>query len=122
MKRPWLVVGLALYAAPSFGQDMTTLQYILAKGVVVHADLYGRPVEMRVTYNPDGTTSTNIMGAAGQSAEVAGKWRTDGDQLCTVNAVNPRENCFEVPDGKKPGDTLKVMTPALGEVTLTINP
>ena len=122
MKRSLVVAGLAsLFAAPSFAQDMTTLQYILAKGVVIHADLYGRPVDMHVTYNPDGTSAMNIVGAAGRGAEVAGKWRIDGDKLCTVNVMNPTENCFDIPAGKKPGDAIKVMTPAMGEATLTIN-
>jgi hypothetical protein len=120
--RQLLVVGFAfLPAAPCYAQETTTLQYILAKGVVIHADLYGRPVDMGVTYNPDGTSTTKIVGAGGRGADLAGKWRIDGDKLCTVNAMNPQENCFDIPAGKKPGDTLKVMTPALGEATLTIN-
>lgn len=118
-----LVVGFAfLFATPSLAQGMTTLQYILAKGVVIHADLQGRPVDMRVTYNPDGTSAITIVGAGGRGAEVAGKWRIDGDRFCTINTVNPEEACFDIPVGKKPGDTIKVMTPALGEAVITINP
>jgi hypothetical protein len=52
---------------------------------------------------------------------LAGKWRIDGDKLCTVNAMNPVESCFVPPPGKKPGDEFKMTTPAMGEVTVTIN-
>lgn len=54
--------------------------------------------------------------------EIKGKWRVDGDKLCMVNEMNPVENCFDIPPGKKPGDAFKVTTPALGETTVTINP
>src|SRR5262249_3422992 len=117
-----LAAGLSSpIAMPSFAQDTTTVQYILAKGVAIHADLYGRPVDMRVTYSQDGTSVTNIIGAGGQGAQVPGKWRVDGGKFCTSNLANPTENCFDIPAGKKPGDSFKVTTPALGEITMTIN-
>ena len=122
MKR--LLCSAALFslsAAPSFAQEMTSIQYAQAKGLLVHGDLYGRPVDMHVTYNPDGTSNTNIVGAAGKGTDLAGKWRADGDKLCTTNALSPLENCFAIPSGKKPGDTFKVTTPGMGEVTVTIN-
>jgi len=116
------VAGIfSLSTAPSFAQDTTTLQYILGKGVSIHADLYGRPVDMRVTYNQDGTSTANIVGAGGRGAEVPGKWRVDSGKFCTSNLANPQENCFDIPAGKKPGDSFKVTTPALGEITMTIN-
>jgi hypothetical protein len=112
---------LAAAAAPSFAQETTTLQTILAKGVVIHDNIGGTPVDIRVTYKADGTSVMNIMGPGGKGAEVAGAWRADGDKVCTSNAMNPVENCFDLPPGKKPGDSFKVMT-ARGEATLTINP
>ena len=123
MKRPLLVAGLVfLFVTPSFAQlDTTTLQYVVAKGVAIHADLYGRPVDMSVTYNQDGTSIAKIVGAGGRGEEVPGNWRVNGDKFCVSNAMNPTENCFDVPPGKKPGDAFKVMTPALGEITMTIN-
>ena len=122
MKRSLIAAGLSfLSAAPSFAQDMTTLQYALSKGVVIHGDLRGMPVDMRVTCKDDGASVTNVMGQGGQGAELAGKWRIDGDKLCTANQMNPVENCFAAPAGLKPGDAFKMMTPAMGEVTVTIN-
>ena len=119
MKRSLAVGGLLLLsAAPSFAQGETTLQYLLAKGAVIHAtSRQGQPLEMHVTYKADGTTAMTVMGQ-----ELSGKWRADGDKFCTVNAMNPVESCFDIPAGKKPGDAFKATTPALGEVTITINP
>jgi hypothetical protein len=122
MRRLLVIAGFLALSLPAFAQTATTLQYILAKGVVIHGDLYGHAVDMDTTYNPDGTSNTHVVGAGGKGADLAGKWRIDGDKLCTVNAMNPVENCFDIPAGKKPGDVMKVTTPAMGEVTLTINP
>jgi hypothetical protein len=122
MKCPLVVAGLLLLSTmPSFAQDMTSLQYMLSKGVVIHGDLYGNPVDMRVTYKDDGTSTTKVVGQGGKEVELAGKWRSDGDKFCTTNAMNPLETCFVVPPGKKPGDAFKVTTPGMGEVTVTIN-
>lgn len=118
MSRALVVVGLLfLSAAPAFAQDATTLQNMLSKGVVIHAtSRQGQPLEMQVTYKADGTSAMTVMGR-----DLSGKWRIDGDKFCTVNAMNPVEACFDIPPGKKPGDEFKVTTPALGEVTMTIN-
>ena len=122
MKCLFITAGLLfLSGTPSFAQDLTTLQYMLSKGVVIHGDLSGQPIEMRVTYKDDGTSTTLMMGQGGKGAELAGKWRSDGDKICTTNAMNPLETCIVVPPGKKPGDAFKVQTPAMGEVTITIN-
>jgi hypothetical protein len=69
-----------------------------------------------MTYKADGTYSTNAMGQA-----INGKWRIDGDKLCTLNDMNPTETCVAYPAGKKPGDEFKVSNPMLGEVSITIN-
>ncbi len=122
MRRMPAFAGLAAIAACSaHAQEATTLQFILAKGVSIHGELYGRPVDMQVTYNSDGTSLTKVMSAGGRGAEITGAWRVDAGRLCTVTIMNPDEACFDVPYGKQPGDTFKVMTPALGEATLTIN-
>lgn len=119
MNRPLITAGLlSLFAAPSFAQGMTTLQYMLAKGVVVHASSrQGQPLDMQVTYKDDGTSTMTVMGQ-----QLDGKWRVEGEKFCTVNAMNPTESCFDIPPGKKPGDVFKVTTPAFGEATVTINP
>src|ERR1041385_353081 len=106
MKRAFVLIaaGLLLSGTPSFAQDMTTIQYMVSRGVLIHGDLFGRPVDIRVTYKDDGTSTTKITGNAGKETELAGKWRIDGDKLCTTNAMNPVETCTVVPAGKKPGD------------------
>jgi hypothetical protein len=122
MKHRMIVAGLLLLSAtPSVAQETTSLQYVLSKGVVIHGGLYGRPVEMRVTYKGDGTSITNVMGQEGKGADLAGKWRIDGDKLCTANSMNPVETCFVVPPEKGPGDEFKLTTPGMGEVSITIN-
>lgn len=118
MLKSLVVAALALSAGigPSFAQDMTTLQYLLAKGAVIHAQLQGQAIDLPVTYSSDGTSSMKVMGRL-----IDGRWRVDGDRFCASNEVNPVESCFAIPEGKKPGDTFKVMTPAMGEATLEIN-
>src|SRR5690242_14868511 len=81
LMRVLLVAGVACLAvAPCRAQEMSTVQYILAKGVVIHAELLGRPVDMSVTYIPDGTSATKIVGPGGRGVDVPGKWRVDGDK------------------------------------------
>ena len=107
---------LSLCATPAVAQDKTTLQSMLAKGVIIHGDLLGKPRDLPVKYNTDGTF---VMTLGAQ--ELPGKWRVDGDKFCTSNLANPEESCFAIPAGKKPGDSFKVTTPAMGETTITIN-
>jgi hypothetical protein len=111
-----LPAAAMMLAAPAFAQDMSTLEYVTTKGTVIRADVQGQALELPMTYKTDGTYATNAMGQ-----EVTGKWRIDGDKLCTVNAMNPTENCIAYPAGKKPGDEFKVTNPMLGEVSVTIN-
>lgn len=117
MKRTLIIVGATIAtAAPAFAQEMTTLQYVTTKGTVIKADMQGTALELPMKYNADGTYTTNAMGQ-----ELKGKWRIDGDKLCTLNDMNPTETCIPYPAGKKPGDEFKVTNPMLGEVSVTIN-
>jgi hypothetical protein len=117
MKRILTMAGACIaLAAPAFAQEMTTLQYVTTKGTVVKANAQGTALELPMKYNADGTYTTNAMGQA-----INGKWRIDGDKLCTLNDMNPTEACVAYPAGKKPGDSFKVTNPALGEVDVTIN-
>ena len=118
MPRAFAFAGLyiILGAAPSFAQDATTLQYILEKGVIIHARMQGQPLDLPVTYSSDGTSTTKLMGRL-----IDGRWRVDGDKFCAMNEINTVESCFVIPPGKKPGDEFKIMTPAMGEATVTIN-
>jgi hypothetical protein len=117
MKRALILAGAIIaLAAPAFAQDATTLQNVTTKGTVIKADMQGQALELPMKYNTDGTYETNAMGQA-----IKGKWRIDGDKLCTVSDMNPTETCIVYPAGKKPGDEFKVTNPMLGEVTVTIN-
>jgi hypothetical protein len=117
MKRTLTIAGAILaLAAPAIAQEQTTLQYVTTKGTVIKADVQGQALELPMKYNADGTYQTNAMGT-----EIKGKWRIDGDKLCTLNDMNPTEACVAYPAGKKPGDEFKVTNPALGEVTVKIN-
>jgi hypothetical protein len=117
MKTFTLIAAAVLaLAAPAFAQDMTTLQYVTTKGTVIKADAQGTALELPMIYKADGTYSTNAMGQ-----DITGKWRIDGDKLCTINSMNPTESCVAYPAGKKPGDEFKVTNPMLGEVSVTIN-
>lgn len=109
MKRIIALAAAALVAAPAFAQTAsTTLQELTTKGMVMDAG--GFTVE--VTYNPDGTF-TAMDGA------VTGKWRIDGDKLCTDSNFNPVEECVTYPTGKKSGDSFEV-TGSQGTATITI--
>jgi hypothetical protein len=103
-------------AAPAFAQDATTLQNVTTKGSVMKADMQGTPVELPMTYKADGTYATSAMGQ-----DITGKWRIDGDKLCTLNSMNPSETCIAYPAGKKPGDEFTVEHPMFGSVTVKIN-
>lgn len=117
MKRTLILAGAIIaLAAPAFAQDATTLQNVTTKGTVIKADMQGTALELPMTYSADGNYKTNAMGQ-----EVTGKWRIDGDKLCTTSSMNPTETCVAYPAGKKPGDEFKVTNPNLGEVTVTIN-
>ena len=116
-KRTLVLAGAILaLAAPAFAQDATTLQHVTTKGTVIKADMQGQALELPMTYKADGSYTTNAMGQA-----IAGKWRIDGEKLCTVSDMNPAETCVAYPAGKKPGDEFKVTNPMLGEVSVTIN-
>lgn len=117
MRRLLTITGAMLVlAAPAFAQEPTTLQHVTTKGTVIKADMQGTPLELPMTYKADGTYSTSAMGQT-----IGGKWRIDGDKLCTVSDMNPTESCVTYPAGKKPGDEFTVTNPMLGELTVKIN-
>ena len=117
MKIMMITAAAVLLAAPAFAQEKSTLDHVIAKGTVVKANMQGTDLELPMTYKSDGSYTTSAMGQ-----EVTGKWRVDGDKLCTTSAMGGgNENCIAYPAGKKPGDEFKVTNPMLGEVTVKIN-
>jgi hypothetical protein len=108
MKRIIAAGLVALIATPAFAQTTTTLQEVTTKGIVMEA----QGMQIDVAYKPDGTF-TAMDGA------VTGKWRIDGDKLCTTSNFNPSEECTAYPEGKKSGDSFD-MTGAMGTAKITI--
>lgn len=104
-----LAVAAAAVAlsAPAFAQT-TTLQEVTTKGIVLSA----QGMDIDVTYKPDGSF-TAMDGA------VTGKWRIDGEKLCTSSNFDPNESCTAYPAGKKSGDSFDV-TSAQGTATIKI--
>lgn len=105
-----LILGAALlaFAAPAFAQTPNTLQEVTTKGITLN--IQGTDID--VSYKPDGTF-TAMDGA------VTGKWRIDGEKLCTSSNFSPEEECAAYPVGKKSGDSFDV-TGAQGTATVTI--
>ncbi len=104
-----LIAALALtMAAPAFAQGATTLQEVTTKGIVLSAG----GMDVDVIYKPDGSF-TALDGA------VTGKWRIDGEKLCTYSNFEPTDTCVAYPAGKKSGDSFEVTSPS-GTATIRI--
>lgn len=108
MKKIIAIAALAALAAPAFAQTSSTLQEVTTKGIVI--DIQGMLID--VTYKPDGTFTA-------MDDQVTGKWRIDGDKLCTSSNMNPAEECVAYPAGKKSGDSFDLTSPQ-GTATIKI--
>lgn len=109
MKRIIACLAVAAIAAPALAQTSTTLQELTTKGMVMTAG----GMDIPVTYKPDGTFTA-------MDGQVTGKWRIDGEKLCTSSNFSPAEECVVYPSGKKSGDSFEV-TGAAGTATIKIN-
>lgn len=110
MKTVITLAAVALaFAAPAFAQTSTTLQELTTKGMVMTAG----GMDIPVTYKPDGTFTA-------MDGQVTGKWRIEGEKLCTSSNFSPEEECVAYPTGKKSGDSFEV-TGAAGTATIKIN-
>ena len=69
-------------------------------------------MDIDVTYKPDGTFTA-------LDGQVTGKWRIDGEKLCTTSNMSPAEECTAYPAGKKSGDSFDV-TGSQGTATIKI--
>ena len=99
-------VAVAL-TAPAFAQT-TTLQEVTTKGIVLSA----QGMDIDVTHKSDGSFTA-------MDGQVTGKWRIDGEKLCTTSNFEPAESCAVYPAGKKSGDSFDV-TGAAGTATIKI--
>ena len=108
-----LIIGAALLAlaAPAFAQQAgappsDTLKEVTTKGIILTIEQIG---DVDITYKPDGTfigkneTLESFIGGP-----LTGKWRVDGDKLCTEATIQPGESCSAYPLGKKSGDEFEV--------------
>lgn len=106
-----IIVGFAAlaFAAPAFAQSATTLEAVTTKGITLNAGGF----ELDVDYKADKTFTA-------MDGQVNGKWRIDGEKLCTSSNFEPEETCVAYPAGKKSGDSFP-LTNAKGETaTITI--
>lgn len=108
MKKIILGIAALAFVAPAFAQTPNTLQEVTTKGITLSAG----GMELNVDYKPDGSFTA-------MDGQVTGKWRIDGEKLCTTSNYNPAEECTAYPTGKKSGDSFEV-TSAQGTATIRI--
>ena len=104
--RTLLAAAVVLAFATPAAAD--TLQEVTTKGIVLSV----QGMDIDVTYKPDGTFTA-------MDDAVTGKWRIDGDKLCTSSNFEPTESCVAYPEGKKSGDSFEVTGPQ-GAATIKI--
>ena len=106
-----LLIGAALiaFSAPAFAD---TLKEVTTKGIVLSVQGF----EIDVLYKADGTFAASMPGDPTPVA--TGKWRIDGDKLCSSTDATPEE-CVAYPKDKKSGDSFDV-TGAQGTATIKI--
>ena len=106
-----LIIGAALVAlsAPAFAD---TLKEVTTKGIILTIDQVGA---IDITYKPDGTwVGKNETLESAIGGPLTGKWRIDGDKLCTEADIQPGESCTAYPKDKKSGDSFMLETPQGG--------
>jgi hypothetical protein len=106
MRRLLIAAALIAFAAPAFAD---TLREVTTKGVVMSVDGVG---DIDVAYKADGSY-TAARGA------VTGRWRINGDKLCTRSNLAKAEQCDAYPKDKKSGDSFEVKS-AQGPIKIRI--
>jgi hypothetical protein len=81
---------------------------VTTKGIVLSV----AGMDIDVDYKSDGSFSA-------MEGQVTGKWRIDGEKLCTSSNFSPDEECVTYPSGKKSGDSFEVVG-AQGPATIRI--
>ena len=103
MRKFLIGATLAALAAPAFADTLTE---VTTKGIILTIEQFGA---IDITYKPDGTwvgKNETLEGAIG--GPLTGKWRIDGDKLCTEADIQPGESCTAYPKDKKSGDEFDV--------------
>src|SRR5688500_15321873 len=72
-----------------------TLQEITTRGLVLTLP---DGMAFDLTFRPDATYQD-------ETGILHGRWRIDGDRLCTTSNFEPAERCEVYPKGKQAGDT-----------------
>jgi hypothetical protein len=88
---------LAIAAATPAAAD--TLQELTTHGMIMTV----QGMDIEVIYKPDGAFTA-------LDGQVTGKWRIDGDKLCTSSSFAPEESCVAYPKDKKSGDKFDLTT------------
>lgn len=97
--RPIALAAAALiFAVPTLAAA-DTLQELTTHGMTMTV----QGMDIDVTYKPDGTFTAF-------DGQITGKWRIDGDKLCTSSNLDPTETCVAYPKGKKSGDSFDLTT------------
>jgi|SRR5690606_39927425 len=103
MRKLAICAALVAFAAPAFAD---TLKEVTTKGIILTIDQIGA---VDITYKPDGTwVGKNETLEAMIGGPLTGKWRIDGDKLCTEADIQPGESCSVYPKDKKSGDEFEV--------------
>jgi hypothetical protein len=105
MRKLLICTAVMALAAPAFAD---TLKEMTTKGAVYSI----QGMEIDVTFKPDGTFT-------GMDGQLNGKWRIDGEKLCTSSNFAETEECLVFPKDKKSGDSFEI-TGALGPATVKI--
>jgi hypothetical protein len=104
-----MIAATALLAitAPAFAQEVPlTLKEVTTKGVILTIEQFGA---IDISYKPDGTwvgKNEALEGAIG--GPLTGKWKIEGEKLCTEVDIMPGMTCSEYPKDKKSGDEFEV--------------
>ena len=104
-----LIAATALLAltAPALAQTPAdTLKEVTTKGMILTIEALGA---IDITYKEDGTwVGKNETLESAIGGPLTGKWKIEGDKLCTEADIMPGMTCQAYPAGKKSGDEFEI--------------
>ena len=107
----FVALGAVLSAGVALAQS-SPMQNTFGNTVVV---TYASGAEARYFFNDDGT----FAGVAPGGSQMAGRWRTEGDQLCLI-APSGQESCTTAAGDKNVGDTWQQTGSDGSQITVTL--